>query len=71
MVGKVQALTTLAPDHEEAATDQQGVQVDDMELPTKDDKGDEDEEGPRTQYDAHTTCCFIKYFVSSSSCVDR
>uniref|UniRef100_A0A8C7CM23 Granulin a n=1 Tax=Oncorhynchus kisutch TaxID=8019 RepID=A0A8C7CM23_ONCKI len=63
IVGKVPALTTLASDHEEAATDQQGVQMDDMELPTEDDKGDEDEEGPRTQYDAHTTCCFIKYFA--------
>uniref|UniRef100_A0A4W5L7V5 Granulins domain-containing protein n=1 Tax=Hucho hucho TaxID=62062 RepID=A0A4W5L7V5_9TELE len=38
MVGKVPALTTLAPDHKEAATDQQGVQMDDMELPTEDDK---------------------------------
>ncbi|CAB1342043.1 unnamed protein product [Coregonus sp. 'balchen'] len=70
MVGKVPALTTLAPDHEEAATDHQGMQTDDMEPPTDNDEGDEDEEeGPKTQCDAHTTCpkdatcCFMKYFA--------
>lgn len=66
MVGKVPALTTLAPDHEEAPADHQGVQMDDMELPTEDDESDEDEELHRTQCDAHTscpkdaTCCFMK-----------
>ncbi|KAM9472077.1 granulin a isoform 2-T7 [Salvelinus alpinus] len=66
MVGKVPALTTQAPDHEEAPADHQGVQMDDMELPTEDDESDEDEELHRTQCDAHTscpkdaTCCFMK-----------
>ncbi|XP_038836863.1 progranulin-like isoform X2 [Salvelinus namaycush] len=66
MVGKVPTLTTQAPDHEEAPADHQGVQMDDMELPTEDDESDEDEELHRTQCDAHTscpkdaTCCFMK-----------
>ncbi|XP_071241991.1 progranulin-like isoform X2 [Salvelinus alpinus] len=66
MVGKVPALTTQTPDHEEAPADHQGVQMDDMELTTEDDESDEDEELHRTQCDAHTscpkdaTCCFMK-----------
>ncbi|XP_029505942.1 progranulin-like [Oncorhynchus nerka] len=66
MVVKVPTLTTQAPDHEEAPVDHQGVQMDDMELPTADDDSDEDEELHRTQCDAHTscpkaaTCCFMK-----------
>ncbi|XP_036794566.1 progranulin isoform X2 [Oncorhynchus mykiss] len=66
MVVKVPALTTQAPDHEEAPADHQGVQMDDMELPTEDDDIEEDEELHRTQCDAHTscpkdaTCCFMK-----------
>uniref|UniRef100_A0A8C7CLP7 Granulin a n=1 Tax=Oncorhynchus kisutch TaxID=8019 RepID=A0A8C7CLP7_ONCKI len=66
MVVKVSTLTTQAPDHEEAPADHQGVQMDDMELPTEDDDSEEDEELHRTQCDAHTscpkaaTCCFMK-----------
>ncbi|XP_070958364.1 progranulin-like isoform X2 [Oncorhynchus clarkii lewisi] len=66
MVVKVPTLTTQAPDHEEAPTDRQGVQMDDMELPTEDGDSEEDEELHRTQCDAHTscpkdaTCCFMK-----------
>ncbi|XP_064843790.1 progranulin-like isoform X2 [Oncorhynchus masou masou] len=66
MVVKVPALTTQAPDHEEAPADHQGVQMDDMELPTEDDDSEEDDELHRTQCDAHTscpkdtTCCFMK-----------
>nr|XP_046160168.1 progranulin-like isoform X1 [Oncorhynchus gorbuscha] len=66
MVVKVPALTTQAPDHEEAPADHQGVQMDDMELPTEDDDSEKDEELHRTQCDAHTscpkdaTCCFMK-----------
>ncbi|XP_045069369.1 progranulin-like isoform X2 [Coregonus clupeaformis] len=55
MVGKVPALTTLAPDHEEAATDHQGVQMDNMEPPT-----DNDEDVPCDESVAcqdGTTCC--------------
>ncbi|XP_021414056.2 progranulin isoform X2 [Oncorhynchus mykiss] len=66
MVVKVPTLTTQAPDYEEAPTDHQGVQMDDMELPTEDDDSEEDEELHRTRCDAHTscpkdaTCCFMK-----------
>ncbi|KAK6311996.1 hypothetical protein J4Q44_G00176600 [Coregonus suidteri] len=55
MVGKVPALTTLAPDHEEAATDHQRVQMDDTEPPT-----DNDEDIPCDESVAcqdGTTCC--------------